>query len=206
MYIFLIASTAICRAQDMSFFDYDPNPKQEAVAKADTALPVINFKEPKEIVDTTSAYYKSLKDYERFIVYVYHKCIENNIEHPDIVTAQCGFESGWGKSGLSKAQHNYFGMRVVKHRETTQIDRDKKTKYNYGSYRSLDDSIKDYALWQTYVWKDNYSSRKSYLAFIESKYSETPDYTKKLDAVIKTVNRVIDNYKQEENDKAFQVY
>jgi uncharacterized FlgJ-related protein len=97
---------------------------------------------------------------------------EYNIQYPDIVKAQIILETGWLKSSICKENNNLFGMKLAKSRITTAIGKNK----GHAVYKTLRDSVKDYAIWQHAKYKGG-----DYYTFLKDiGYAKDDNYTNKL--------------------------
>jgi len=98
--------------------------------------------------------------------------VDQGIEHPEIVMAQCRLETGNLTSRIYMQNNNLFGMKEAKQRETTAEG----TKNNHAYYSHWKESIADYKLWQ-----DRYYKEGDYYEFLEGMgYATSPTYIKKL--------------------------
>ena len=70
---------------------------------------------------------------------------KSNVKYPHIVLAQARIESARYKSRVFRVNVNLFGMKVPGQRATTC----KGKRGSYAEYRRWEDSVYDYALWQT---------------------------------------------------------
>lgn len=102
------------------------------------------------------------------------------LEHPDIVMAQCIEESGNFNSPLFKHGHNCTGMRVPAQRPTLALG----MLYNHARFRSWQDCITDYAIWQSMYAKG--LSRDDYFAYLDRVYAEKKGYSTRLKKIIET--------------------
>ena len=124
---------------------------------------------------------------------LYREIVEQEIEYPDIVFAQAMLESGELKSKLAKMNKNLFGMRVPAKRKTSAIGK----RYGHAVYSNWIQSVKDYKLYQDYVFKrKGQLSYRSYLNHINKTYAEVGDYVKRLNRVIKEHKHLIRSYEQ----------
>lgn len=104
---------------------------------------------------------------------VLQEILKQDIQHPEIVMAQCRLETGNCSSGLCKANHNLFGMKLPKQRETTALGE----RYNHAYYKSWRDSVKDYKLWQDRF----YNGEDDYYQFLKNQgYATSKTYIQKL--------------------------
>lgn len=105
-------------------------------------------------------------------VYEYIKSL--NIKHPEVVFKQAKIESGNFKSTVFRENNNMFGMRVPNKRSNTVIGENR----GYSIYNSWQESIIDYALYQTYTAKG--MSKEQYIRHLNANYAEDPNYDKKV--------------------------
>lgn len=97
---------------------------------------------------------------------------EIGIKHPDIVHAQAMLETGRLSSSIFIKYNNLFGMKKAYKRPSTAIDH---TDDLYCIYRSWQESVIDYALFQTYVLRNRELSREEYYELLGS-YAESENY------------------------------
>ena len=96
--------------------------------------------------------------------------IKLNIEHPDIVFAQCQIESGNFKSNIFKNNNNCLGMKLARSRPTTANGE----QFGHAFYDSWQDCLKDYALWQAAYARN--LSKEEYLQLLGEIYAEDSNY------------------------------
>lgn len=133
---------------------------------------------------------------------------KNNVDnYADILTAQSGIESGWGKSGLSSQYNNYSGMTVgtTRHHKTGS----KKFKGNhntFATFQSREDWADEYVEYLNRKFKAFNGDPKNFLTRIKG-YAEESTYNSVVAPSIndvKTVQKSIDpNYKPEFITKVF---
>lgn len=99
-----------------------------------------------------------------------------NIAHPEIVFVQAQLESGHFTSDLFLETNNMFGMMKPSQRPTLAIG---KTPSGFAIYRSWEDSVIDYALYQAYCAKN--LTKKEYIAHLGKHYAEDPFYATKIE-------------------------
>lgn len=104
-----------------------------------------------------------------------------NIDHPDIVLAQCKLESSHLKSKNVKNLHNLFGMTKSNKRATTAVVSNIDSVYSY--YYTWEDSVLDYALWQATYAKNK--TREEYFQYLGNVYATNPNYVTVLKSIIK---------------------
>ena len=102
------------------------------------------------------------------------------IDHPEIVLAQAKLETGDFKSYVFKKHNNLFGMSNAFGRPTVRKPVDTNTVY--ASYRTWQESVIDYALWQAAT--SNNLTEADYLKRL-NRYAEDPNYISKV-KIIKT--------------------
>lgn len=113
---------------------------------------------------------------------VYSLIIQLNIEHPDIVMAQCILESGSFSSEICKEANNIVGMKVPKYRPTVCLGVHK----GHAVYVSWRECLIDYALWQSAYCKG--LTREEYFKYLDKVYSQVDDYSERIKRVIKSRN------------------
>jgi uncharacterized FlgJ-related protein len=102
------------------------------------------------------------------------------------LTAISAQETGLFTSPIYKNNHNLFGMRLAKQRDTLAIG----DKSGYANYNSNEDSIKDMLLWFAYHNQDpgsftslkdmiHYMKEKKYFEGNENKYYDYAENWKK---------------------------
>ena len=101
------------------------------------------------------------------------------ISFPLIALAQAKFESANYHSRLYRINHNLFGMRFNKYKETTAIGEN----LYYAKYTSWYQSLKDYQLWQQRTLK-KVQTQSEYLRYIGKHYSQDSLYLHKLNKII----------------------
>lgn len=120
---------------------------------------------------------------------VYNKIIQLGIEFPDIVFAQSVLESGHYKSRVYYSNNNIFGMRLAKIRKTVAIGQNR----GYAVYRTWEDSVNDYYLYQQYFFRNKKMNRSDYLSYLEKTYSEANGYTNKLLKIVAKYKKLFNN-------------
>lgn len=96
-----------------------------------------------------------------------------NIQHADIVYSQIVLETGFLSSQLYLENKNLFGMKVAKQRPCLSI-----TTSGYAKYNTWQESILDYAIWQTKYCHN--LTREQYLDQLQKFYAKDKSYKKKL--------------------------
>ena len=132
---------------------------------------------------------------------VYNEILEQEIEFPDIVFAQCMLESGNLTSKICKENNNLFGMKVPSRRETLATGQ----RYGYAKYAYWQESIGDYYLYQQMLFSKKSYTRKEYLAHINKTYSETKGYVNRLNRILKEFASVIYEPPADRNDGKFNL-
>lgn len=108
---------------------------------------------------------------------------ELDIKHPEVVFAQALLETGNFTSRLFKQNNNLFGMRVPNKRPT--LAENVKNKKSYAKYSTWQESVRDYLLYQDYVFhRKGELSRTSYLNYLDRVYCESAGYSAKLKKII----------------------
>ena len=116
---------------------------------------------------------------------VYREIVNVGIIYPDIAYAQALLESGSFTSLLARKNHNIFGMRVPTKRPTTATGK----RNGYATYSSWQESIQDYKIWQTHLFKRHPMNREQFKAYIDKYYSTSSNYLVKIDKIIKTIKK-----------------
>jgi uncharacterized FlgJ-related protein len=105
--------------------------------------------------------------------------IKMKVKYPHIVMSQSIVETGFFKSDIFISNNNLFGMRDSSKRLTTSDS----TQYGYAYYDRWEDSVYDYALFQsTYLRK--IKSEEEYFNYLRRNYAEDTKYVNLLKQVI----------------------
>jgi uncharacterized FlgJ-related protein len=112
---------------------------------------------------------------------VYEEIVKAGIMYPEIAYAQAVLESGAFRSKLAKVNKNLFGMRMPKYRNTTATGK----KHGYATYKNWKQSVADYKLWQSYLFKKKQMTVGDFKRYLNRVYSESKNYTAKLNLIIK---------------------
>lgn len=98
-----------------------------------------------------------------------------NLKFKHIVLAQAMIESGYFTSKIFQENHNMFGMKQAKSRQTTNIGVNR----GHAKYASWQDCVLDYALYQArYLGK--VKTDEEYYSYLSNSYAEDPNYIKKV--------------------------
>jgi uncharacterized FlgJ-related protein len=126
------------------------------------------------------------------IYLLYFEILENNIQYPDIALAQAILESGYMTSQIFIENNNLFGMRFPERRETTAISENK----GYSVYDCWTDSVKDYKLFQDFLFRNKEKTRDEYFDYLSRIYAEDGSYVFFVKKIIKDTEYIIndDNY------------
>lgn len=103
---------------------------------------------------------------------LYFEILENKIEHPDIVFAQAILESGHMKSKIFYENNNLFGMRMPEKRPSIALKENK----GYAVYDCWVSSIKDYKIFQDFLFRRNKKTRDEYFNYLGRTYAEDSNY------------------------------
>lgn len=108
-----------------------------------------------------------------------------NISHADIVYAQAVLESDNFKSKIFLENNNMFGMKEAMVRNTVALG----TKNGFAYYKSPLHSVIDYALYQATYYHDGNRrvSRQVYLERLAKNYASDPNYIRKLNKIINSL-------------------
>jgi hypothetical protein len=103
---------------------------------------------------------------------LFFQIVEAGIRYPDIVLAQAILESGHLGSQIFVENNNLFGMRFPRQRETVATGNNK----GYSVYNCWTDSVKDYKLFQDYLFRNNEKTKEEYFDYLQRVYAEDPRY------------------------------
>jgi uncharacterized FlgJ-related protein len=131
---------------------------------------------------------KIFEDKDAKLLFLYFEIIENDIKHPDIVLAQAILESGYLSSQIFIENNNLFGMRFPERRPTVAIGENK----GYSVYNCWMGSVKDYKLFQEFLFKRKEKTRDEYFDYLDRIYAEDPNYVPFLKKVIEDNKTIID--------------
>lgn len=161
-----------------------------AVSTIELTITTSNTKFQKnEINGTKITAQKILKDKNYKLVFLYLEIIENNIKHPDIVLAQAILETGYLTSQVFIENNNLFGMRFPERRPTVALSENR----GYSVYNCWVDSVKDYKLFQEFLFRKKEKTRDEYFDYLNRVYAEDPNYVPYLKKVIED-NKIIVEY------------
>jgi hypothetical protein len=131
---------------------------------------------------------KVLKNKDAKLLFLYLEIIENDIKHPDIVLAQAILESGYLSSPIFIENNNLFGMRFPERRPTVALSENR----GYSVYDCWTDSVKDYKLFQEFLFRRKEKTRDEYFDYLDRIYAEDPNYVPFLKKVIEDNKTIID--------------
>lgn len=114
---------------------------------------------------------------------IYEYICKINIDHPDIVYAQCLLETGNLKSTSFTYTHNCFGMKYAYRRPTLAVG----VYLGHARFNSWKESIADYAIWQSIFARN--LTREEYFKYLDNVYSINKSYMKILKRVIETMHK-----------------
>lgn len=161
-----------------------------AVSTIDLSITASNTKFQKnEISKVKITNQKILKDKDAKLLFLYLEIIENGIRHPDIVLAQAILESGYLTSQVFIENNNLFGMRFPERRPTVALSKNR----GYSVYNCWIDSVKDYKLFQEFLFRKKEKTRDEYFDYLNRVYAEDPNYVPFLKKVIED-NKIIVEY------------
>ena len=92
------------------------------------------------------------------------------IKHTDIVRKQAIIESSHYSGKIFKENNNIYGIRYPNYRITTAI----KTKNNHANYETWQDSVIDYAIYQSTFLRGK--NKEEYLSYLKDNYAENKLY------------------------------
>lgn len=104
------------------------------------------------------------------------------INHPEIVLKQAKLETGNFKSELFLKAHNLFGMKIAKIRPRLQRGNYKIGSETYAKYNTWQESVLDYALWQSSQCS-HIDSVQVYLSYLGEHYAADKNYINKLNNI-----------------------
>lgn len=160
------------------------------VSTIDLSITASNTKFQKnEISKVKITNQKILKDKDAKLLFLYLEIIENGIKHPDIVLAQAILESGYLTSQVFIENNNLFGMRFPERRPTVALSENR----GYSVYDCWTDSVKDYKLFQDFLFRRKEKNRDEYFDYLNRIYAEDPNYVPFLKKVIED-NKIIVEY------------
>jgi hypothetical protein len=131
---------------------------------------------------------KVLKNKDAKLLFLYLEIIENDIKHPDIVLAQAILESGYLSSQIFIENNNLFGMRFPERRPTVALSENR----GYSVYDCWTDSVKDYKLFQEFLFRRKEKTRDEYFDYLDRIYAEDPNYVPFLKKVIEDNKTITD--------------
>ena len=140
-------------------------------------LGTINWTTQAEVIDpipTDSILVATAKQEVAFEDSVYQYILFLNIKHPEVVFKQAKIESGNFKSKVFKENNNMFGMKMSYKRANIAGGEN----LGYAVYNTWQESIIDYALYQTYTAKG--MNKEQYIQHLGASYAEDPDYKSKV--------------------------
>lgn len=112
---------------------------------------------------------------------LWKELLEQNVQYPEIVFAQAMLESGNLKSTLCVKYNNLFGMKMPKKRLTLAKST---TASGFASFKTWEDAVADYKLYQEAINISKYNTAQSYLSHLNKRYSTTVSYSSKVKAII----------------------
>jgi hypothetical protein len=118
---------------------------------------------------------------------LYFEILNNNIEYPDIVFAQAILESGYMKSKIFYENNNLFGMRNPERRPTVSTGQNK----GYAVYNCWTESVKDYKLFQEFVFRKKKKTRDEYFNYLSRRYAEDSSYVFFVKKIINENSKII---------------
>lgn len=110
--------------------------------------------------------------------------LELNIRYPHIVYAQARLETGNFQSDLYKTNKNLFGMKVAKHRPTTNKGGDN----GYAYYNLWRESVEDYGFFQA-CYLNDIKTENEYYEYLKQNYAkENPNYVTQIKLLVSEAN------------------
>lgn len=109
---------------------------------------------------------------------------KQNILYPDVALAQSMLETGYFKSDIFLDNNNLFGMKHPSVRPTLSTGKNR----GHANFKSWQDSVKDYKMWQTFNKLGNLS-KNQYIAKLNRIYCIPPscgsdNYAKKVQSLL----------------------
>ena len=98
-----------------------------------------------------------------------------NMKFIHIVMAQALIESGYFTSKIFMENHNMFGMKQARQRQTVAIG----TNRNHAKYLNWQDCVIDYALYQA-RYLSKVKSDEDYYTYLKGSYAGDPNYVTKV--------------------------
>lgn len=98
-----------------------------------------------------------------------------NMKFTHIVMAQALIESGYFTSKIFMENHNMFGMKQARQRQTVAIG----TNRNHAKYLNWQDCVIDYALYQA-RYLSKVKSDEDYYTYLRGSYAGDPNYVTKV--------------------------
>jgi hypothetical protein len=138
-----------------------------------------------EIIELEGVTYVINEDIDPFSREAFIRKIKDlKIKYPHIVMAQSIFETGGWKSHIFKENHNLFGMKEARSRISTA----KGTQFNHAYYDNWQESLYDYAFYQSrYLSKIN--SENDYFNALDATYAQIgTKYSERLKFIIEKEN------------------
>ena len=140
-------------------------------------LGTVNWITQTEVLDpllTDSTLVAKAKQEVAFEDSVYQYILFLNIKHPEVVFKQAKIESGNFKSKVFRENNNMFGMKIPYKRANIVGGEN----LGYAVYNTWQESIIDYALYQTYTAKG--MNKEQYIKHLGASYAEDPNYKSKI--------------------------
>jgi hypothetical protein len=129
---------------------------------------------------------------------LYIEIVKQDIEFPEIVWSQAILESGHFTSKIFKENNNFFGMRLPAIRSTVAVGK----RNGYAIYNSWRDCVRDYKLYQDYIFSKRTYTEESYFTHLNKTYSISgASYSSKLKAIRKTLEKRVGDTKTDDTDK-----
>lgn len=124
--------------------------------------------------------------------HIVNKIKQSDIKYKDVVLAQAALESTWFTSGIAKSNHNLFGMKDSRRTVSNRV------KNGYAYYKSYDESILDFYLWQTTIIHNHHiHNKEQYINYLSKHYTKNKKtgirYKRDIHSILKSNKRLM-NY------------
>jgi uncharacterized FlgJ-related protein len=114
-----------------------------------------------------------------------------DIYHPEIVFAQAILETGTFTSSIFKRNNNLFGMKMPSKRPT--VAKKPKKKGGYAIYNDWQQSVEDYKLYQSYLFRKEKFGKTKYFNYLDKIYCQNQGYSNKLKKIIKQNKKIFNS-------------
>lgn len=144
------------------------------------------------VITSYSVNPKQEKSFEEISKVALWNAIKNmNIYHPEIVFAQAILETGNFTSSVFKNNNNLFGMKMPGKRPT--VAKKPKKKGGYAVYDNWQQSVEDYKLYQSYLFRKGELGKAKYFNYLDKIYCQSTGYSNKLKQIIRQNQRLFNS-------------